>query len=61
MWEKIDEHTERMRIPSGWIVRSCVVLASSTPSVAIDQVIVADSTHSWVIDVPTKTLSKRDN
>jgi hypothetical protein len=43
-WEEIDEDTDRLKTPNGWIVRS--YLSGSS----IHQVIINDPDHEWVLE-----------
>jgi hypothetical protein len=47
MWEKIDDNTERMHIPNGWIVRCCCSIGYY--STAISMVTIEDKDHIWTI------------
>lgn len=44
-WETLDEHTERLKVPGGWIVRSYL---SGYQAKAVHQVYVPDPGHLWV-------------
>lgn len=60
MWETIDELTERLRVPSGWIVRSTMwrTLAGSV-SITTHQVLVPDVGHKWTLPRRPKEKAKR--
>ena len=45
-WEEIEESTERLAVPGGWLVRSW---ASGYQTRAIAQTFVADVNHEWVL------------
>jgi len=44
-WEEIDDSTDRLKVPGGWIVRS---YATGIDAKTIHQVFVEDSGHTWV-------------
>jgi len=44
MWESIDRHTDRMKVPGGWIVRSLKVYGEGC---SIHQVFIEDKNHTW--------------
>ena len=45
-WESLGSHSERLKVPGGWIVRS--YLQNNGP--AIHQIFVEDPGHSWRFD-----------
>ena len=56
-WETIDETSERLKVPGGWIVRSYVVKNShiqngTSVSVGLHQVFVSDPEYLWILDQP---------
>lgn len=52
MWEKIDDGTSRMKVPTGWIVRNFYKATVTTPyngavSITSSMVFVPDPKHDW--------------
>lgn len=43
MWEAIDKHSERLKVPGGWIVRSWISYNGSS----VHQIFIADVNHAW--------------
>lgn len=58
IWERLDDWTERLHVPGGWLVRTC--LFTQTGNVTCHQVFVEDPEHDWrpPLAVPPK---KREN
>jgi hypothetical protein len=47
-WELIDDYSDRLKVPGGWIVRSWIRDRwMDSPSVSVHQVFVADPSHEW--------------
>ena len=42
-WENIDEDTDRLKVPGGWIVRSWVMRS-------VHQVFISDPGHTWTLE-----------
>jgi hypothetical protein len=47
IWECIDEYTERLKIPGGWVLRSRSIGYDSR---TIHQVIINDPGHTWQLE-----------
>jgi len=47
MWEKFDKHTDRLRVPGGWIVRSLKVYGDGC---SVHQVFIEDKNHTWELE-----------
>ena len=48
-WERIDNHTDRLKVPGGWVVRSS--LSGPMPQgAAVHQLFVNDHEHRWCLD-----------
>lgn len=51
IWEDIDDNSDRLKVPNGWIVRSYIHgKRSSNISVSIHQIFIEDKFHEWKID-----------
>lgn len=51
MWENIDEFSDRLRVPEGWIVRSWISKSNTIGnSCSIHQVFVSDPEHIWILE-----------
>ena len=46
-WKKIDEYTDRLKVPGGWIVRSYDL---GMQSKALHQVFISDPGHTWELN-----------
>jgi hypothetical protein len=54
-WEKIDNHTTRLKVPGGWVLKSvtCTIYSNcdankhKSDSSAVHQVFIADKNHEW--------------
>jgi hypothetical protein len=51
IWEPIDDYSDRLKVPGGWIVASYIVIDRyKGASVSIHQVFVADPSHEWQLE-----------
>lgn len=48
-WEKIDDSSDRLRVPGGWIVRSHLE-QSWDGGASVHQLMVFDTHHRWRLD-----------
>jgi hypothetical protein len=52
MWESIDDYTERMRVPGGWLVVKFAdvrTLGDGVTNVAVAMAFVPDLNHEWAL------------
>lgn len=52
MWERIEKHTYRMKVPNGWIVRYTDYYSGSScygGSVSTHMIFIEDKNHEWKI------------
>ena len=49
-WESIDEYSERLAVPGGWLIRSW--LSGYQHGAAMAQTFIADVNHEWVLVDP---------
>jgi hypothetical protein len=47
IWQRLDDRTERLLLPLGWLVRSTVTMGFDGGA-AVHQIYVHDPTHSWL-------------
>jgi hypothetical protein len=49
VWEEVDDNTERLRVPGGWLVRTFIILTHlSTSACSVHMVFVEDPSNAWV-------------
>ena len=46
-WEDINSNSDRLKVPGGWIVRSCVKSGSYDGGASVHQIFISDSKHIW--------------
>lgn len=56
-WEKIDENSERLRVPRGWIVRSYIIPAMGNGA-SVHQIFISDEYYDWVLEEAKNEKSK---
>lgn len=52
-WEPIDDESDRLKVPGGWIVRSWIKIERTAIGIAaasIHQVFIEDPSHSWKLE-----------
>lgn len=52
-WESIDDTSDRLKVPNGWIVRSWIKIFERMNNLAgasIHQVFIEDPSHSWKLE-----------
>ena len=52
MWERIDEYSERLKVPNGWLIRYHVserCLSSGSVGVSVAMIFIKDEKHKWKI------------
>ena len=47
-WKNIDNETDRLKVPGGWIIRTTEYYIQK--SVAVHQIFVKDENHEWIIN-----------
>lgn len=48
-WEPIDDCTDRLSVPEGWIVRSTTWAYMREHKISVHQVFIQDCNHLWKI------------
>ena len=52
-WERIDDRSERLKVPGGWIVRS----DSGSYEGGVHQIFIEDINHEWRLEGYWRTVS----
>lgn len=45
-WERIDRHTDRLKVPGGWIVRSRIIYEGCS----VHHIFIEDQKHTWKLE-----------
>jgi len=58
MWETIDAHTDRLKVPGGWIVRSSLIKMEFhdhfvSVATSVHQIFIPDFDHMWILERTT--------
>ena len=55
MFEQIDKHSDRIKVPGGWLVRTFVHSSwMEAVSCSVHTVFIADPQHTWELNKPER-------